>query len=156
MGRHRIYTNRLSHGFAGGPRWRDPYHCEWAIVVGDRIRRLRNDRRLTLAQLCGLVYKPEGGHYSAGYLSRIERGWASAPLYVYLAIADVLEVQPGRLLGPDDATRPVSEGELTLVRFARRLDLSPDEAIAMLAKARSGDEGAASGDERTALGGDHA
>lgn len=134
MGRHRVYVNSLEHGFRGGPRWSDPYHCEWGIVVGDRIRRLRKQRDLTLNQLCLNVFKPEGGNYTAGYLSRLERGWASAPLYVYLALADALEVAPGRLLGPDDAARSVSDAEMTLVRFTRRLALEPDEAIALLAR----------------------
>lgn len=132
MGRHKIYVNGLSHGF-GGPRWSDPYHCEWSIVVGDRIRRLRNRRGLTLKGLCELVTKPEGGHYSIGYLSRLERGWASAPLYLYLALADALGVEAGRLLGPDDAARSVSEAEMTLVRYMRRLDLSPDAVLASIA-----------------------
>jgi transcriptional regulator with XRE-family HTH domain len=137
MGRHKIYVNSLQHGF-GGPRWSDPYHCEWSIVVGDRIRRLRNRRRLTLRELCELVQKPEGGHYSAGYLSRLERGWASAPIYFYLALADALEVEPGRLLGPDDAARAASGAEMTLLRYMRRLDLSPDEVLAKIAPGPSG------------------
>ena len=52
---------------------------------------------------------------------------------MYLAIADVLEVEPGRLLGPDDAQLDVSGGEMTLVRFLRRAGISPDAALATLA-----------------------
>jgi hypothetical protein len=59
---------------------------------------------MTLYDLAVSVRKPEGGHYSPGYFSRLERGWASAPLYTYLAIADVLEVDAGVLLGPDAAS----------------------------------------------------
>jgi transcriptional regulator with XRE-family HTH domain len=40
-------------------------------VVGDRIRRLRQDRGWSLAELRAQVLKPEGGHYSAGYFSRL-------------------------------------------------------------------------------------
>ena len=133
MGRHRIHVSPLHHGYRGGPGRDDRYYCEWAVVVGDRIRRLRRARDLTLYRLCHLVHKPEGGHYSPGHLSRLERGWASAPLYVYLAIADVLDVEPGRLLGSDDAQKPITEGEMTLVRFLRRMQIKPDEAIADLA-----------------------
>jgi transcriptional regulator with XRE-family HTH domain len=115
-----------------GPRFNDPYFCEWSLVVGERLRRLRTARQMTLKELSELTVKPEGGGYSLGYLSRIERGWASAPLYVYLALAAALGVEPGPLLGPDDVERPVSEAEMTLVRILRRLDLAPDEAIAEL------------------------
>ena len=76
--------------------------------------------------------KPEGGRYSGASLSRLERGWASAPLHLYLAIAVALDVEPGRLLGPDDVQRPVTDGELTLVRTLRRLGIAPDEVIARL------------------------
>lgn len=117
MGRHQIQVSTLATGYRGGPRWSDPYHCEWAVVVGDRIRRMRNARRLTLHDMTRLVHKPNDGSYSAGYFSRLERGWATAPLYVYIAIADVFEVLPGHLLGPDSAQMPVTEGELTLVRL---------------------------------------
>ena len=123
----------IEHGFPGGPRWSDPYYCEWAVVVGDRVRRLRKARALTLVELARLVERPQGGNYSAGYISRLERGWGTAPLYTYLAIADVLEVPPGRLLGPDDAEKQVTDAELTLVIFTRRLRLTPAEAIARIA-----------------------
>src|SRR2546425_12466810 len=103
MGRHPTQVSSLATGYRGGPRWLDPYHREWAVVVGDRVRRLRRAADLTLHQLSGMVKKPEGGFYSAGYFSRLERGWAVAPLYVYLMVADALQVDPGRLLGPDDA-----------------------------------------------------
>ncbi|MDP8942766.1 MAG: helix-turn-helix domain-containing protein [Actinomycetota bacterium] len=135
-----LHVSNLRHGYKGAPRWRDPYHCEWSIVVGDRVRRLRDARDLSLRELADALGKPEGGRYSGASLSRLERGWASAPLYVYLAIAAALEVEPGRLLGPDDVQRPVTEAELTLVRTLRRLDIAPDEAIARLAEHRRADE----------------
>lgn len=97
------------------------------------MRRLRNGRGLSLAELAGLVDKPEGGSYSPGYFSRLERGWASAPLYIYLALAAVLEVEPGRLMGSDDAQKPITEAEMTLVRFTREVKLAPHEALARLA-----------------------
>ena len=51
---------------------------------------------------------------------------------MYLAVADVLEVSPGRLLGPDDAQREFTAAEVTLVKLARRLGVAPDEAIARI------------------------
>jgi transcriptional regulator with XRE-family HTH domain len=123
----------MNSGLGGGPRWNDPFHCEWGTVVGDRVRRLRRERGMTLHELSMEVDKPQGGHYSPGYFSRLERGWASAPLVVYVEIAGVFGVEPGRLLGPDDAQREVSEGEMTLLHVLRRMELVPAEAIALLA-----------------------
>ena len=54
-------------------------------------------------------------------------------MYLYLALADALGVEAGRLLGPDDAARSVSEAEMTLVRYMRRLDLAPDAVLATIA-----------------------
>ena len=77
---------------------------------------------------------PEGGRrYTHGYFSRIERGYASAPMYVYLAIADALEVHPGRMMGPDDAEREASPEEMTLVGFIRLQGIEPAAAIHVLA-----------------------
>ena len=134
MGRHPVHTPDGSPR-GNSPRWRDPYFNEWSQVVGERIRRLRRERELNLAHFSGLIYKPEGGHYSGGYFSRLERGWSSAPLYVYLAVSEALAVHPGRLLGADDVQKDASDAEMTLVRFLRRVEISPDEAIARLALA---------------------
>ncbi len=138
MGRHKIYVSAIPNRYRDGPSWSDPYRCEWSAVVGDRIRRCRRARDLTLVQLARQVHKPEGGLYSAGYLSRIERGWASAPLYVYLALADVLGLDAGRLLGPDDAQKEVTDGELTLVRYLRASGVAPHEALERLAPLGAG------------------
>lgn len=99
-----------------GPRWADPYFTESGVVVGDRIRRLRQGRNWTLYELATRVRKPEGGCYSSGYFSRLERGWASAPLYVYLVIAEALEVDAGQLLGPDEVQRDPSAEEAVLMQ----------------------------------------
>jgi transcriptional regulator with XRE-family HTH domain len=133
VGRHKIHVSALANSYRDGPRWSDPYHCEWSAVVGNRVRRSRRAQDLTLVQLARALHKPEGGHYSAGYVSRVERGWASAPLYVYLAIADVLGLDPGRLLGPDEVQKEVTDAELTLVRFLREAGVAPHEALARLA-----------------------
>jgi len=85
-----------------------------------------------LEKLREVVEKPEGGGYSGGYFSRLERGWASAPLYVYIALAEALGLVPGRLLGPDDAHKPVSEAEMRLLNVLRELSISPSEAIVVL------------------------
>ena len=78
--------------------------------------------------------KPEGGGYSGGYFSRLERGWASAPLYVYLSIAAVLEVAPGVLLGMDEWQRAVSAGQRALLRFLEAAEIEPEVAIVRLAQ----------------------
>jgi hypothetical protein len=48
-------------------------------------------------------------------------------------VAEALEVEPGRLLGPDDVQLEISEAEMTLVDLVRRIRISPAEAIARLA-----------------------
>jgi len=114
------------------PLLRDAYFCEWGLVVGDRVRRLRRERDMTLKDLSLTVSKPDGYGYSMGFFSRLERGSASGPLIAYSNIADALEIDPGRLLGPDDAQREVSEAEMTLVRVLRGVGMKPDEAIVRL------------------------
>jgi transcriptional regulator with XRE-family HTH domain len=112
----------------------DRYWCEWGVVVGNRVRRLRQARDMVLVDLCRLVDKPDGGRYSPGFFSRLERGWASGPLATYVNVAHSFGVEPGRLLGPDDVQRDVSEAEMTLLSVLRRMDMSPDEAIARLVR----------------------
>ena len=121
MGRHP--TNVSSFWRPGGARWADPYYREWAVVVGDRIRTASGTE----------AWKPEGGHYSAGYFSRLERGWGSAPLYVYIVVAEALGVDPGVLLGPDEVQRDVTPAEGVLLRFLERAEIDPEDAIARLA-----------------------
>jgi transcriptional regulator with XRE-family HTH domain len=77
-----------------------------------------------------------GGYYSRGLLSRIEKGYANSPLYVYMHIADALDLEPGRLMGSDETQKPISEAEMTLVRFLRRTGINVDEALALLAGGR--------------------
>jgi hypothetical protein len=69
-------------------------------------------------------------------LSRIEKGYANSPLYAYMHLADALELYPGRLLGSDGTQKPISEAEMTLVRFLPRVGIEPDAAIARLARDR--------------------
>jgi transcriptional regulator with XRE-family HTH domain len=83
------------------------------------------------------VERPRGGSYSNGLLSRIEKGYANSPLYVYMHLADALGLDPGRLMGSDETQKPISEAEMTLIRFCRRTRIAPDEAIAVLAGANS-------------------
>jgi transcriptional regulator with XRE-family HTH domain len=130
MGRKPTRVSGLHTGYPGGRMWAKPYLVEWGIVVGDRIRRLRRDAGWRLIDLAAEVQKPEGGHYSAGYFSRLERGWTMPPLYVYVAIAAALQVEPGRLLGPDSAQFETSEEEMVLLKLIRELDIQPAEAIA--------------------------
>lgn len=127
MGRHRTDVGYLT---GGGPAWSRRYRCEWGEVVGARVRRLRQAKGLTLRALAANLPRPDGGTYSASFLSRLERGYASPPLWVYVLLAEQLEVQPGRLLGLEGFEREVDEAELALVRALRRLEIAPDEAIA--------------------------
>ncbi len=129
MGRNLSYRDRA---YAPAGRWRDRYFCEWGIVVGDRVRRTRVAQGLTLEKLRTAVEKPEGGCYGGGYFSRLERGWTNAPLYAYIALAETLGLDPGRLLGPDDAHKPVTEAEMTLLNVLRELRIPPSEAIVRL------------------------
>jgi transcriptional regulator with XRE-family HTH domain len=139
VGRNQTIVHSLRRN---GPRWSDPYFTDWGVVVGDRIRRLRQALGWALHELAHRVRKPEGGHYSAGYFSRLERGWASAPLYVYLMIAAELDVDAGVLLGPDEVQRELSPEEAVLLRVLREADVDPGEAIARLAglAARRGEQ----------------
>jgi transcriptional regulator with XRE-family HTH domain len=105
------------------------------MIVGDRIRRLRKERGWTLLDAAAHVPRPDGGRYSAGYIGKIERGVAYAPLYVYLMLADTYGVDPGRLLGPDDVFNPVSESEMTLLRVVRDAGFDPSEAILRIVRA---------------------
>ena len=136
MGRHAFdpLTFRSPKGGAG---WVDRERCDWTIVVGDRIRRLRRDRRLTLVELARRVEKPGGGSFSAGYFSRVERGWANAPLSTYLAVAAALDVAPWRLLGPEEVQKEVTDAELTLIQFLRHVGTPPHEALAALSRGRA-------------------
>ena len=117
----------------GGAGWIDHRRCEWTIVVGDRIRRLRRDRGLTLVEVARSVERPDRKAFSPGHLSKIERGWANSPLSTYLAIAGALEVAPWRLLGPEEVQKEVTDAELTLIQFLRHVRLPPHVALAQLA-----------------------
>ena len=132
MGR---YQTRVSsfRGPGDGAGWRDPYRLEWGWVVGDRIRRLRHDRNWSLYDLSLRVPKPEGGCFSAGYFSRLERGWASPPLYTYIRVAEAFEVEEGRPLGPEAVQRDASPEETLLLEVLRRRGIDPAEALVRLA-----------------------
>ena len=117
-----------------GPAWDGRYRCEWGQVVGRRVRALRRQAGLTLLDLAAEIRRADGRPYSASFVSRLERGWASPPLYSYCLLAARFEVAPGELLGSEGVERPVDDAEeLTLVRVIRRLGLEPEDAIARLA-----------------------
>jgi transcriptional regulator with XRE-family HTH domain len=138
-----VETDRSIRGLEASARKRpygiaDPYYCQWGAVVGDRVRRLRRDRDMKLRDLAEALHKPEGGHYSPGFISKLERGRASAPLYVYLAVADALAVDAGVLLGPDSASLRTSDAEAMLLRCLRGLKIEPHDAITALVAAGAG------------------
>jgi transcriptional regulator with XRE-family HTH domain len=129
------YQTHVSHWRRkDGPRWSDPYYLDWAMTVGDRIRHLRKARDWSLADLAQRVPKPEGGFFSKGYFSRLERGWGSAPLYTYIKIAEAFEVDPGRLLGPEEVQRDVTPEESMLLRVVERAGIDPADAIVRLTR----------------------
>jgi transcriptional regulator with XRE-family HTH domain len=111
----------------------------WTALVGGRIRSLRKRRGLTLAELVQRVeirgVKPRFG---IGYLSEIERGRGTCPMCIYEAVANALGVPPWVLLGPDEIDKPFSDAEIVLLRTLARLGITPDEAIARIAKAERG------------------
>jgi transcriptional regulator with XRE-family HTH domain len=115
-------------------RWELFYRTPYSEMIGARVRRSRMSRGLTQGALLRKVERPRGGSYSTGLLSRIEKGHANSPLYVYMHIAAALDLEPGRLMGSDETQKPINEAEMTLVRFLRRAEITPDDAIARLAR----------------------
>lgn len=112
------------------------YICDWSVLVGQRIRRVRRERDMSLKELGLQMAKPGGGSYSPSHVSRVERGWSSSPLYAYLVIAAVLDLEPGKLLGPDACAYDVSEEEAVLLRCVKSLGLEPHEAILRITSER--------------------
>lgn len=133
MGRLKTNVSGVSRD-SDGPGWQSRYRSEWAEVVGGRVRRLRQGRGWTLRQLAERLPKPEGGCYSAGYCSRLERGWGSPPLWVYIELARVFDVAPGKLLGVEDVEHVVSAEQGLLLRFLDRMGIEPAEALARIAR----------------------
>lgn len=91
---------------------------------------------MRLTDLGRALTRSDGSYHSAGFVSRLERGRSAAPLYVYLAIADVLEVDAGVLLGPEASALEVTESEAVLLRCLRELGIEPHEAILRLSAQR--------------------
>lgn len=99
--------------------------------LGDRIRQLRKQKRMTLSELA------RQASVSKGYLSQIERGDAGRPSAQALhGIASVLGTSVASLLG-----MPVGEADTEIMiseslrKFAEVENLSEDE-VAMLARVR--------------------
>ncbi len=145
MGRHRLQYHPLYYGGANPltPRyeeirteetWIGLYRTAYTQMLGQRLRRIREGRRLTQAQALRHVKRPNGGSYSRALLSRIEAGYGNSPLYVYIHLAEGYEIDPGRLMGPEESEKVVGEAEMALIKFLRRLGIPPDEAMARLAR----------------------
>ncbi len=117
--------------------WENLLKTEYTELVGVRIRRLRASRGWTQMETVRRIQRPRGGTYSPALLSRVENGYANPPLYVYLHVAEVFDLDPGRLLGTEEAQKHITEAEMTLVRFLRRAGMTPDEAITALAARRA-------------------
>jgi transcriptional regulator with XRE-family HTH domain len=106
--------------------------------VGGRIRRLRNARGISLRGLSGAVLLPGDTRPSVGYLSRLERGWSSPPLFTYVAIVDALEADAARVFGPDMVD--ADPAEALLLRCLRDAGIEPHEAIMRLLRDRDADQ----------------
>lgn len=125
----------LSGHPVGGERWEQLHKTGYTLMIGRRLKRIREGRHLTQQEVADNTRKPRGnGFYSQGLLSRIEAGYANAPLYTYIDFADFYELDPARVMGPEDAEKPVDDAEMTLIKFLRRTGISVDEAIARLAQ----------------------
>jgi transcriptional regulator with XRE-family HTH domain len=125
------------NAYNGGRGAHDPYYCEWAAVVGDRVRRLRRARGWCLKDLATALIRPEDRTcFSGSFLSRLERGRGSARFYTYVAIAHALGVEAGVLLGPDSAFLDATEAEAMLLRCLRDLGIEPHAALATIAGQR--------------------
>jgi len=133
MGRKQTWVSHTADAFGEGDGWGRQYRVEWGEVVGHRVRRLRQGRDWALKDIARAVPKPEGGEYSPGYFSRLERGWTSPPLYVYIAIAAAFDLLPGDLLGVEEFDREFTPEQRMLLRVVEQLGLAPDEAVARLA-----------------------
>src|SRR3954470_16648654 len=88
--------------------------------VGPRLRELRQERELTLAELS------EGTGISVSTLSRLEAGQRKPTLELLLPIARVHQVQLDELVGeapPEDPRvrlQPIRHGDMTMVPLTRR------------------------------------
>lgn len=130
MGRHEEFS-----GWHPGSGSHSLYRREYGKVLGERIRRLRRTHGLTVYDFAQRIRKPglrTDLHFSASYWARIERGYTSAALYSYVAIAEILDLAPARLLGLDEWETTVNEAEMTLLRFMRSAGIEPHEAIARI------------------------
>ena len=145
IGRHRLHYHWLFYsgarvmGYRGrksraAEQWELLYRTPYTVMVGGRLRGIRETRKLTQRQALARTRRPNGGTYSQGFLSRIEAGYANAPLYAYVHLSKAYELEPGRILGSDEAQKPITEAEMTVVKFLRRARISPDEALARLAR----------------------
>ncbi len=62
---------------------------------------LRENADLKIHELATELRRADGRAYSTSFVSRLERGWASPPMYVYCLLAARFEVAPGELLGSE-------------------------------------------------------
>jgi transcriptional regulator with XRE-family HTH domain len=115
-------------------QWERLYRTPYTVMVGRRLRQVREKRKLTQTEALDRAPRPNGRVYSQGFLSRIEAGYANPPLYAYVHLAEAYALDPGRVMGSDEAQKPISEAEMTLIRFLRRSRISPDEALVRLTR----------------------
>ena len=109
---------------------------DWGQVVGSRVRRLRTSSRLAARRPRGAVLQARSAATDDGtYISRLERGWTTPSLFVYIQVADALEIPAGRLLGEEGLERTLSSDQELLLRLVEHLGLTPEQAAARLCRA---------------------
>jgi transcriptional regulator with XRE-family HTH domain len=113
--------------------WEMLLKTEYTELVGLRIKRLRAARGWTQLETVQRIERPRGGRYTPGLLSRVENGYANPPVFVYVHLSEAFEIDPGRLLGSEETQKPISEAEMTVIRFLRTAGIAPHDALARLA-----------------------
>jgi transcriptional regulator with XRE-family HTH domain len=129
-----ILSSRRKDLLTGPEGWQRLHKSPYTRMIGLRFKRIREARHLTQSKVINIARKPNGGFYSQGFLSRIEAGYANAPLFAYVDFANAYKLDPARMMGKEEADRSVGEAEMALIGFLRRLGISPDEAMARIAR----------------------
>jgi hypothetical protein len=87
---------------------------------------------MTLRDMADAVVSAERRRHTIGYLSHLERGVSSAPLFTYVSIAHALGEDPGRIFGPDPVGLEPDPAERMLVHCLRRAGITPYGAMTRL------------------------
>ena len=89
------------------------------VLVGRRVRALRLERRLSLAELAGKA------GISIGALSQIERGMSSLRVRVIWPLAAALDIEPSALMAAMRSTTSIASAPAAGGRFQSAPKASP-------------------------------